>query len=184
MPVSPSTHPRGGFVVALALALATACSGSPPAPATSSAPTAVVPNATVVRHVDGDTILVRRQGVEQRVRLIGIDTPETKKPNVPVECYGPEASNRLHELVPDGSAVRLERDAEELDDFGRVLAYVYRADDGTFVNQVLAVEGFADVLSIKPNTAHADEIRAAVEQARRERRGLWAACPGPHAAAP
>jgi len=146
-------------------------------------PTAVVPNATIVRHIDGDTILVRRGGVEQRVRLIGIDTPETKKPNAPVECFGPEASARLQALLPDGSAVRLERDVEELDDYDRVLAYVYRAEDGLFINEAMAADGFADVLSIKPNTAHADSIRAATDQARRERRGLWATCPSAHAPA-
>lgn len=180
----PDPHRRAAVIVALTFAAAVACS-SPEAfsSAGTSTPTVVTPNATVVRHVDGDTIIVRRGGEDQRVRLIGIDTPETKKPNVPVECFGPEASARLHDLLPDGSSIRLERDVEELDAYHRLLAYVYRAEDGLFINEAMAVDGYADALTIKPNTAHADRFRAITERARQDHRGLWGACPGPHAPA-
>ena len=114
---------------------------------------------------------------DETVRLIGVDTPETKHPTKPVECFGPEASAFTRRLVPPGTAVRLERDAEARDHFGRLLAYVYRATDGLFVNLELARAGFARPLSIAPNTAHADEIAQVANQARTDQRGLWPACP-------
>ena len=115
---------------------------------------------------------------EESVRLIGIDTPETVKPDTPVQCFGPEASAHLHELLPDGTRVRVARDAEARDHFGRLLLYVWRADDDRFVNLDLVTGGFARPLSIAPNTAHAAEFAAAADEARRAGRGLWGACPG------
>lgn len=138
---------------------------------------AVVANAVVVQIADGDTIDVTVDGRRERVRLIGIDTPETKKPDTPIQCYGPEATAYTTALVPVGTAVRLERDVEPRDPFSRLLAYVYRADDGLFVNRALADGGFAAALSIAPNTAHADELADAVAAARRAGLGLWGACP-------
>jgi micrococcal nuclease len=132
----------------------------------------------VVKVVDGDTIEVAVGGQTEHVRLIGIDTPETKDPRTPVECFGPEASARTAELLPPGTEVRLVRDAEERDRYDRLLAYVYRASDDLFVNLSLARDGFAGALTIRPNDSHADEIGAAVSEARREQRGLWPACGG------
>jgi len=145
-----------------------------PAPAS----TAVEANATVERVVDGDTIVVDIDGHRETVRLIGIDTPETVKPNAPVECFGPEASARTKELLPPGTAVRLERDAEARDDYGRLLAYVTRASDGVFVNLQLVQDGDAELLTFPTNTAHADELLDAARAAERDARGLWAACTG------
>jgi micrococcal nuclease len=139
-------------------------------------PLAIQPNATVEQVIDGDTVVALVQGRDEHVRLIGIDTPETVAPNKPVMCFGPEASAETHRLLPDGTRVRLVRDTEARDAYGRLLAYIYRADDGVFVNLALARDGFADVLAIPPNTAHGDELRAAVTEARRARRGLWGAC--------
>lgn len=136
----------------------------------------VVANATVRGVVDGDTIDVRVQGRNERVRLIGIDTPESVAPDRPDECYGAEAARLTEELLPVGTPVRLERDVEARDPYERLLAYVVRASDGLFVNLELAERGAADVLVVPPNTAHADEIRAAVEAARRAGRGLWGVC--------
>ena len=133
--------------------------------------------ATVVDVVDGDTIDVRIAGRDERVRLIGIDTPETVDPDRPVGCYGPEASARTKDLLPAGTAVRLERDVEARDRYGRLLAYVYRSEDGLFVNLSLAVDGYADALVIEPDTAHAGDIGAAVADARAAGRGMWGACP-------
>ena len=99
------------------------------------------------------------------MRLIGIDTPETKDPDEPVQCFGPAATEATEALLPRGTPVRLERDAEPRDQYGRLLAYVYRTD-GMFVNLELAEQGLADVLSIAPNTAHAGDLRAAVDRAR------------------
>lgn len=135
--------------------------------------------ATVVYVVDGDTIDVDLNGSEQRVRLLQIDTPETVDKNRPTMCFGKEASDRLRSLLPVGAPIHLVRDQELRDDFGRLLAYVYRDVDGLFVNLDQARGGFATALVIKPNTAHASEIRAAVAEAKSNKRGAWAACPAP-----
>ncbi|MCU0312138.1 MAG: thermonuclease family protein [Acidimicrobiales bacterium] len=133
----------------------------------------------VVREVvDGDTIRVAVDGRTESIRLIGVDTPETVHPTEPVGCYGPEASARTTELLPPGTPVDLERDREERDTYGRLLAYVLRRSDGLFVNLELVRGGFAEVLTIAPNTAHTRDFTAAAAEARREGRGLWAACSG------
>jgi micrococcal nuclease len=132
---------------------------------------------TIVRVVDGDTVIVRLHSTDETVRLIGIDTPETKHPTKPVQCFGPEASSFTDQLLPAGTRVRLERDVEARDHFGRLLAYVYRSDDGLFVNLELARQGYARPLAIAPNNAHARDVDAAAGQAQAEHRGLWQACP-------
>ncbi|GIU89333.1 MAG: hypothetical protein KatS3mg010_0432 [Acidimicrobiia bacterium] len=117
-----------------------------PAPTSSTgpgAPAAVGERTVVTRVVDGDTV---DTGVG-RVRLIGIDTPETVHPERGVECFGREASAFAARLMPPGSAVILPRyDAERRDRYGRLLAYVYRADDGLFVNAELVEQGYAQVV--------------------------------------
>jgi micrococcal nuclease len=136
-------------------------------------------SATVVSDVDGDTITVRLAGHEERVRLLGIDTPETKDPRKPVQCFGHEASQHTAALLPPGTKVRLVRDVEARDRYGRLLAYVYRASDGLFVNLDLAEQGFASLLTYPPNVAHEPELAAAVAHARAADLGLWARCGGP-----
>jgi micrococcal nuclease len=140
---------------------------------------AVGATPTVDEVIDGDTIVVSLRGHHEKVRLLGIDTPETKDPRKPVQCFGKEASDRTKALLPGGTAVRLVRDVEERDRYDRLLAYVYRADDGLFVNLELARGGYADVLTYPPNVAHTTELQGAVADARREQRGLWQACGGP-----
>jgi micrococcal nuclease len=135
-------------------------------------------NGTVTDTTDGDTLRIRIDGVEEKVRLIGIDTPESVSPSSPVECFGPEASRRLAELAPAGTPVRVVLDAEARDRYGRLLAYVYRAEDGRFLNLILAAEGYAEELTIEPNVAHTDDVRSAVSAARRGGLGLWSACTG------
>lgn len=135
--------------------------------------------AQVVRVVDGDTIVVELDGAEERVRLIGIDTPESVDPRSPVDCFGPEASAAAKALLPEETEVQLVRDVEARDRFDRLLAYVYRVDDGTFVNLALAEQGFAEVATFPPNVAHTDELVAAVARAREEGLGLWGACGPP-----
>ena len=134
---------------------------------------------TVTGVVDGDTIDVRIGGHVERVRLLGIDTPETKDPRKPVQCFGAEASAHTAELLPEGTEVRLVRDVEERDRYDRVLAYVYRVRDDLFVNLELVRDGYADLLTYPPNVAHTSELQAAVAEARHEQRGLWQACGGP-----
>lgn len=143
----------------------------------SSTPYAAEP--TVIETIDGDTIDVRIGYKRQRIRLLGIDTPETKDPRKPVQCFGHEASERTDELLPPGTIVRLGHDIEKHDAYNRLLAYVWRASDGLFVNLDLIAGGYADILSIPPNTAHADEFRAAMTAAKATPVGLWATCGGP-----
>ncbi len=144
--------------------------------------TVVAANAVVTGHVDGDTIDVRIDtgGVDhdERVRLIGIDTPETHHPTLPVECFGPEASAFTAELLPLGTPVRLERDLVGRDDYGRLLAYVHRAEDGRFVNEALVAEGYARPFPYEPNTTHAERFVAAAIAAEAAGLGLWSACSG------
>ncbi len=139
------------------------------------------PGATgsVLRVVDGDTVDVTLPGGRERVRLIGIDTPESVKPDSEVECYGVAASQHLADLLPEGTEVELVRDVELRDQYDRLLAYVFRRSDGLFVNLSMAAEGYANTLSIAPNVTFADDMSAAVAQARRSRLGLWQDCPDP-----
>lgn len=136
--------------------------------------------AVVTDVVDGDTIDVEIGGRTERVRLIGIDTPETRKPNSPVECYGPEASTYTATLLPPGTEVHLERDVVGRDDYGRLLAYVYLTDAErratTHVNVEIVERGFARPLTIEPNSTHAREFTDAATRAERSGLGLWAAC--------
>jgi micrococcal nuclease len=131
--------------------------------------------ARVLRVVDGDTILVAVGGRQERVRYIGVDTPETVKPNTPVQCFGKRASAANHRLV-DGREVRLVADAEARDRYGRLLAYVYRASDGLFVNEALVRGGYATTLTIAPNVRFSSRFAALARQARDAGRGLWSAC--------
>jgi micrococcal nuclease len=128
--------------------------------------------AEVQRVVDGDTFLATVRGRRERVRIIGVDTPESVDPNRPDEPFGEEASNfAKHHLT--GETVRMAGDAEPRDRYGRMLAYVWLAD-GTFWNALLAAEGYAQQLTIPPNVTYADLFRRLVREARREDRGLWA----------
>ena len=135
-------------------------------------------NATVVKVTDGDTISVMVNGATEKVRLIGIDTPETKKPDTPVQCFGPEASAYTASLLPIGTEVRLERDVEARDKYGRLLAYVYVAADRTFVNLQIVRQGYARLLTIPPNVAHSEEFVVAARAAEADDIGLWAGCTG------
>jgi micrococcal nuclease len=133
----------------------------------------------VVRVVDGDTIHVQVDGRREKVRYIGVDTPETHKPGEPVECFGKAASAFNARLVASRRVV-LRTDAETRDRYGRLLAYVYRRPDGLFVNAELVRRGFATILTIPPNVAHAEEFLGLQRAARRASRGLWRGCPGMH----
>ena len=162
-----------GFAVIAAGVLLAAC-------AHAREPALAPGEATVERVVDGDTIVVRIDGHDEDVRLIGIDTPEEKKPDTPVECYAREAAARTAALLPTGTVVRLERDKEPRDRYGRLLAYVSRVADGVSVEVDLLQGGFAGTLTIAPNTARAGEYAALVNAAQRGGVGLWAACGGNH----
>lgn len=125
----------------------------------------------VLRVVDGDTFMVNYNGKDEYVRLIGINTPETVKPNSPVEYYGKEASNYTKSII-NGKYVRLEFDVEQTDKYGRLLAYVY-LEDGKMLNEILVRDGFAQVMTVPPNVKFADRFIELQRQARNESRGLW-----------
>jgi micrococcal nuclease len=129
----------------------------------------------VVRITDGDTIRVALPGRVERVRYIGIDTPEEVKPDTPVQCFARRAAAENGRLVA-GREVRLVLDVEPRDRFGRLLAYVFRAGDGLFVNDALVRGGYARTLTIPPNVRFAVRFRALAARARRAHRGLWSAC--------
>jgi micrococcal nuclease len=129
----------------------------------------------VVRVIDGDTIGVRIGGRTERVRYIGVDTPESVKPDTPVQCYAKRAAAANAALVA-GHRVRLVGDVEHRDRYGRLLAYVYREGDGAFVNALLVRDGYARTLTIAPNVAHAAEFARLARTARRDGKGLWRAC--------
>lgn len=165
----------GSLLVALAVALIVALPAGCGLVDRGPAPP---PGAATVTHVvDGDTVEVRLGRRTETLRLLGIDTPETVKPGAPVDCFGPEASARTKELLPEGTEVLLTRDAEVRDRFDRLLVYLVRSQDDLFVNLSLVVDGYARTLSIAPNDAHRAELAAAETQARAARQGLWGACP-------
>jgi len=149
--------------------------------------------AVVTRVVDGDTVEARVGGGVEDVRLIGVDTPETVKPDAPVECFGPEASAFTHEVL-EGERVRLVFGEEQRDRYGRLLAYVYLAPQEptgspalrerttpgrgrpVFINAALVRRGLARTLTIPPNDRFAGRLRRLELRAARAGRGLWGAC--------
>jgi micrococcal nuclease len=130
--------------------------------------------AFVIRVVDGDTIEARIGDRTEDVRYIGVDTPETVKPDTPVQCFGPRASAFNHHLV-ERLRVRLDFGVERRDVYGRLLAYVHLGD--RFVNAELVRRGLARSLTIPPNDRFAPLFRRLELHAARAGRGLWGACP-------
>lgn len=162
---------------------ATSTSAAPsPVPGQTSglAPTGPIERATVVRVVDGDTIVIDRGRGEERLRYIGVDTPETVDPRQPVQWMGPEASAANKALV-DGRAVVLERDVSETDRFGRLLRYVWLEDGASvgaasgwlLVNLELVARGFAQVSTFPPDVRYVELYLAAQRIAREQGLGLW-----------
>ncbi len=136
----------------------------------------------VTRVVDGDTIDVRLDGQDEYVRLIGVDTPETVKPDTPVQCFGERASHFTKRRLT-GRRVRLVFGVERRDIYGRLLAYVYLANQtlnvpqrGQLFNAILVRRGLARSLTIPPNDRFAPRFRRLELTASRAGRGLWGAC--------
>lgn len=128
----------------------------------------------VVKVIDGDTIVVRIDGKDETVRLVGIDTPETVDPRKPVECFGKEASSRAKELL-GGKKVRLGVDATqgERGKYGRLLRYVF-LEDGTFLNLLMIREGYAHEYTYQTPYQYQTKFKQAQQEARENGRGLWA----------
>ncbi len=138
-------------------------------------------NYVVERVVDGDTLKLFNS---ERVRLIGVDTPEVHYSNKllrdskasgkdikTIQSLGLKASDFTKNLCA-GKRVRLEYDVEKRDRYGRLLAYVY-LDDGTFVNAKIVEEGYGRIMTIPPNVKYADYFRGLEREARSDKRGLW-----------
>jgi len=131
--------------------------------------------AEVTSVVDGDTIRVTIDGQSFTLRYIGIDTPETKDPNDPVECFGAEATAANTALV-EGQTVLLEKDVSETDRYGRLLRYVWLGE--TLVNEELVAQGFAVSSTFPPDVKYQERFTVAERQARDSDLGLWPACGG------
>lgn len=123
---------------------------------------------SVKRVVDGDTAVLSSG---EKVRYIGINTPELHHPKKPVERYAREAKEFNRRLV-EGKKVRLEFDVERRDKYRRLLAYLF-LEDGTFVNSELVRQGYAQVMTFPPNVKYADLFVRMQKEAREAKRGLW-----------
>jgi len=178
--------------VSLALALAaSACTAATERADTSQAnegqqTSATVPdqaeleaNATMERVVDGDTIIIDLNGERERVRLLGIDTPESVAENRPDQCYGAESAAYLEALLPEGTAITVIRDVEARDQYDRLLAYIVRTSDQLFVNLDLLQQGYAGTLIYEPNSHYRDLFEDAEDAAANAGVGLWGVCGGP-----
>jgi endonuclease YncB( thermonuclease family) len=147
------------------------------------APTGPTERGLVVRITDGDTVRVVIDGVEHRLRYIGIDTPESVAPNTPVEPYAKAATEANARLV-DGERVVLERDVSETDRFDRLLRYVWLAPDlenrssdddvWRLVNLELVRAGLAEAVDYPPDTKYSGILGVAETEARAAGRGMWA----------
>ena len=156
------------ILVAIGLSLLASCSSG-----------ATTENKVLVRIltvIDGDTVDIEINGRTERARLIGVNTPETKHPTKPIECFGPEASAYITQLLPKGTDVRIERDTEARDRYGRMLLYLYRNSDNLFINLDLISRGYGTPMSIEPNTFHRNDFVHAAALAEASNVGLWKAC--------
>ncbi len=132
---------------------------------------------TVTEVIDGDTIIIESG---ERVRYIGVDTPETKHPKKSVQCFGREASQRNKELV-EGKTVFLEKDVSETDRYGRLLRYIYlpnpeAPEEAIFVNEYLLEQGYGTVITYPPDVKYHKQFLDAQRRAQEEKRGLWGKC--------
>jgi len=131
-------------------------------------------STTVVRVVDGDTIVVLQNGKKENVRLIGVDTPETVDPRKPVQCFGKEASAFTKKVLTN-QTIRLESDPtqQDRDKYKRLLRYVY-LPDGTLVNKKIIADGYGFEYTYRIPYQFRDEFKEAQSEARLKQRGLWA----------
>ena len=147
-----------------------------PSPTNISYQSDATNSARVKYVIDGDTIELENG---QKVRYIGIDTPELHHPQKPVQCYGQEAKDENVKLVL-GKEIILKKDISETDKYGRLLKYIFVPTDaspeGMFVNEYLVKEGFAHMATFPPDVAYADVFRKAQNEAIMNEKGLWKNC--------
>lgn len=125
----------------------------------------------VVRVVDGDTIVINYGAKKEKLRLIGINTPEIKHPTKGQEVFGREASAYAKKLL-DNRDIEVKFDVQKRDKYGRLLGYVY-LEDGTFVNANLIEQGYAQVMTVPPNVKYADYFKRLQRKAKSAEKGLW-----------
>ena len=168
---------RASLITLAALLLAAGgcgSSGQEPGPAAGDTEPGVV-----VRVVDGDTLIARVDGSRVRVRLLGVDAPESVTPGQLVGCFGPQAGDAARRLLPEGARISLETDPTQgrEDRFGRRLAVVTVDGQGTSVNELLIAGGYARVFRADGRARLLPALGEAQRRARRADRGLWAVCP-------
>lgn len=129
---------------------------------------------TVEQFRDGDTITVNMGGTEETIRFIGVDTPETHKPDAPVQCYGPQAAAYTKARI-GSSRIRLVADrlTTNRDRYNRLLRYVV-LEDGTYLNQELIAKGYGFAYSFP--FSRLDQYAETMETAQQVKRGLWGVC--------
>lgn len=129
----------------------------------------------VLKVADGDTFTIKRDGKETKVRMIGIDAPESVAPDEygkPNTKEGKNAAEYLKKLINDKN-VYLEFDLDTYDQYSRLLAYVYLSDETTMVQELLLSEGYVQVMTIQPNVKYQDRFLALQRQAREAGKGFW-----------
>jgi micrococcal nuclease len=145
------------------------------APTTPETPSETQANELypVIHITDGDTIIISKDGVDERIRLLGIDTPETNSTRGDVECYGKEASEKTTSLL-NGQSVSIETDPTQAqrDRYGRTLAYV-SLPDGTLINKILVEGGYAKEYTYDAPYVYQSDFRSAEKIAKDKKRGLW-----------
>jgi micrococcal nuclease len=130
----------------------------------------------VVAVIDGDTLIIKTKDIEEKVRLIGIDTPEVDRNQGDPECFGTEATKRTKELTYQQTVtIELDESQGTRDMYGRLLAYV-RLSDGRLLNEILVADGYAREFTYNKPYLYQKELRAAEVSARSQQKGLWGAC--------
>lgn len=178
-PTPPAT-PSAASPTAATQSPSTNADPTAPPEAVKAPPFAPPPDAepaTVVRIVDGDTLILRfGPDDDERVRLLRIDTPELSRDGQPAECLALAATEQLTRFAPPGTNVLIATDVEIRDQFGRLLAHVWRADDGIWINGGMLATGYAKVVTFPPNVTWDREVLALQGVAQDQGKGLWSAC--------
>ncbi|HXF31057.1 MAG TPA: thermonuclease family protein [Solirubrobacterales bacterium] len=165
-------RPSIGSAALIAAILAAIAYSSLPRPGGSGPASAASGTTRVVRVIDGDTVILAGLGSS---RIVGVDTPETVKPDTPVQCFGPRASAFSKHVLGAAGRVRYRVALEPVDAYGRSLVYLW-LPDGRFFNAMLVGRGLARTLPFPPNTRYAPLFARLAERAARRGRGLWGRC--------
>ena len=141
--------------------------------------------ATVIKVIDGDTLKIKYQSSEENIRLIGIDTPESKinkkakkdskrsgQDIKTIIALGNKAANFTRSLVKLGNTIKVEFDVQQRDRYGRILGYIY-LNNGKMLNEEIIKAGYANIMTVPPNVKHQEVFLIAYREASNNRKGLW-----------